>query len=145
MEKLLKTLVLLLALTASSPIQAATAPDKLKESSQYDWNQVMDAIIQVESGGKADAKSGNSVGAMQITPLLVLECNNILRGRRSKKRFKMSDRLSIKKSKEMFLVFQSKHNPKNSVEWAIRSWNGGIHFNAKRTQRYLEKVMAFMK
>lgn len=145
MEKLLKTLVLLLCLTASCPIQAATALDNNKESSKYDWTNVMDAIIQVESGGKTDATSGNSVGVMQITPILVMECNNILRGRRSKKRFKLSDRLSVKKSKEMFLLFQSKYNPKNSVEWAIRSWNGGINFSAKQTQRYFEKVMAFMK
>ena len=44
----------------------------------FDWNPVMDAIIQVESGGDTKAVSGNSVGAMQITPILVEDCNLIL-------------------------------------------------------------------
>ena len=34
----------------------------------FDWNPVMDAIIKVESEGNPKAVSGNSVGAMQITP-----------------------------------------------------------------------------
>lgn len=116
------------------------------DSSQSDyWENVMNAIIQVESGGNSKAKSGSSVGAMQITPLLVAECNNILRSRRSKKRYKLSDRLSVKKSKEMFLLIQSKYNPLRNIEQAIRSWNGGIHYSVKRTQRYLERVLKVMK
>lgn len=116
------------------------------DSSQSDyWENVMNAIIQVESSGNSKAKSGSSVGAMQITPLLVAECNNILRSRRSKKRYKLSDRLSVKKSKEMFLLIQSKYNPLRNIEQAIRSWNGGIHYSVKRTQRYLERVLKVMK
>ena len=116
------------------------------DSSQSDyWENVMNAIIQVESGGNSKAKSGSSVGAMQITPLLVAECNNILRSRRSKKRYKLSDRLSVKKSKEMFLLIQSKYNPLRNIEQAIRSWNGGIHYSVQRTQRYLERVLKVMK
>ena len=64
----------------------------------------MEAIIHVESRGDANAVSGNSCGAMQITPILVKECNNILKKRKSKKRFTMQDRFSVKKSKEMFLT-----------------------------------------
>ena len=105
----------------------------------------MDAIIQVESGGNRNAKSGNSVGAMQITPACVAECNRILKQRNSKKRFKLSDRYSISKSKEMFLLIQSAYNPLNSIEHAIRSWNGGQNYNTKRTQRYYEKVNALLK
>ena len=45
----------------------------------------MEAIIQVESGGDAKAVSGNSVGAMQITPILVKDCNAILKKQNSKK------------------------------------------------------------
>jgi hypothetical protein len=43
----------------------------------------MDAIIQVESQNNRFAQSGNSVGAMQITPILVVECNSILRSRKN--------------------------------------------------------------
>lgn len=55
-----------------------------KESSTFNWQPVIDAIIEVESNGDTRAKSGNSVGAMQITPILVAECNNILRSRNQK-------------------------------------------------------------
>ena len=88
--------------------------------------------------------SGSSVGVLQITPVLVAECNQILKKRKSKKRFKLSDRFSIAKSKEMFLLIQSYHNPLNDIETAIRAWNGGIHFSIKKTQRYFEKVMSLL-
>ena len=110
-----------------------------------DWNPVMDAIIQVESRGNAKAVSGNSCGAMQITPILVAECNNILKRRKSKKRFSLADRFNVAKSKEMFLIIQSFHNPLIDIERAIRSWNGGMHYSVKRTQRYFEKVMSYLK
>ena len=105
----------------------------------------MRAIIQVESEGNARAVSGGSCGAMQITPIMVEECNNILKKRGEKKRFKLSDRFSVEKSKEMFMLFQSHFNTKKSIEQAIRSWNGGMRYTVKGTQRYYNKVLAEMK
>ena len=99
------------------------------------------AIVQVESEGNTRAVKGNSCGAMQITPILVAECNNILKKRKSKKRYTLRDRFSLEKSKEMFLLMQSHFNPLNDIEKAIRSWNGGNKYSVKRTQRYFEKVM----
>ena len=90
-------------------------------------------------------KSGKSCGILQITPILVKECNRILELKKRSKRYTMNDRFSAKKSKEMFLLYQSFYNPKNSVELAIRSWNGGINYTVKGTQRYFEKVMSKMK
>lgn len=127
---------------------AASAANNLTDDvtpGEFDWNPVMEAIIQVESGGNPKARSGNSVGVMQITPILVAECNKILKRKKSKKRYKLSDRYSVSKSKEMFLLMQSVYNPLNSVEHAIRAWNGGNHYNVKRTQRYFEKVMKLLK
>ena len=115
------------------------------KSSKFNWNPVMDAIIQVESEGNPKAVSGNSVGVMQITPILVEECNNILKKQKSKKRFTLADRYSVEKSKEMFLLIQSYHNPTNSIEKAIRSWNGGIRYSVRATNRYYKKVMKKMK
>lgn len=120
----------------------AVASERTAE--RFDWGPVMEAIIQVESEGNHMAKNGNQVGAMQITPIMVAECNAILKSRGSKKRFKLADRLSIRKSKEMFLLFQSKYNPTNSIEKAIRSWNGGLRYSVRSTQRYFEKVMSFL-
>ncbi|WP_298454810.1 transglycosylase SLT domain-containing protein [uncultured Prevotella sp.] len=143
MERILrKVFVFLFVFIANS---YAVAENSETKSSQFDWNPVMDAIIQVESEGNPKAVSGNSCGAMQITPILVKECNNILRKKKSKKRFKLSDRFNVAKSKEMFILFQSAYNPKNSIEQAIRSWNGGLKYSVRGTQKYFNKVMKLLK
>ena len=126
----------------------AVAPEEGIEgesSSDVDWNPVMDAIILVESEGNPRAVNGNQVGAMQITPICVKECNLILEGRKEKKRYTLQDRFSVEKSKEMFLLIQSHRNPENSVEVAIRAWNGGPRYSKRATQRYYERVMRRMK
>lgn len=138
-EKIVR-LCILFIFVLTSQISASA-----KESSTFNWQPVIDAIIEVESNGDTRAKSGNSVGAMQITPILVAECNNILRSRNQKRRYKLSDRFSLQKSKEMFLLMQSQFNQENNVEKAIRAWNGGNNFSKKRTQRYFEKVMCVLK
>ncbi len=137
-----KVFVLLFVFIANS---YAFAENSETKSTEFDWNPVMDAIIQVESEGNSKAVSGNSCGAMQITPILVKECNNILKRRKSKKRFKLSDRFNVAKSKEMFILFQSFYNPKNSIEQAIRSWNGGLKYSVRGTQKYFNKVMKLLK
>ena len=124
---------------------AAGNASKSNKASGFNWNPVMDAIIQVESEGNPNAVSGNSVGAMQITPILVKDCNDILKKKKSKKRYTMADRYSVAKSKEMFLLIQSHYNPENSIEKAIRSWNGGVRYSVRATNKYYQKVMAKMK
>ena len=126
-------------------VMAGGNATKSIKTSSMNWNPVMDAIIQVESEGNSKAVSGNSVGAMQITPILVKECNMILEKQKSKKRFTLNDRYSVDKSKEMFLLIQKYHNPENSIEKAIRSWNGGIKYSIRATNRYYKKVMSKMK
>ena len=116
----------------------------MNKKSSFDWNPVMDAIIQVESEGNPRAVSGNSVGVMQITPVLVKECNNILQKQKSNKRYTLDDRYSVEKSKEMFLLIQKYFNPENNVEKAIRSWNGGMKYSVKATNKYYKKVLAKM-
>lgn len=115
------------------------------ENENFDWEPVMNAIIQVESQGNAKAVSGNSVGAMQITPVCVAQCNIILKSRKSKKRFTLKDRFNVAKSKEMFLLLQSFYNVENNIEKAIRSWNGGLRYTIKGTQKYYNKVMSYLK
>ena len=139
----MKQMWLSLALLSFLPLAAATATTKVDKSSAHttDWAPVMEAIIQVESHGDAAAKSGNSVGAMQITPILVKECNLILQQRGEKRRYTLDDRLSVQKSKEMFLLIQSHRNPTGCIETAIRAWNGGPRFSRKATERYYRKVM----
>ena len=139
-----KVSVSLMALTITMAASAG-GNSKSTKTSGVNWNPVMDAIIQVESEGNPNAVSGNSVGAMQITPILVKDCNEILKKQKSKKRYTMADRYSVAKSKEMFLLIQSHYNPENSIEKAIRSWNGGVRYSVRATNKYYQKVMAKMK
>lgn len=145
MEKLLKVFVLFILCLFFQPLHAAGSGSSASVDSNFDWTPVVKAIIQVESKGNPNAVSGASVGVLQITPILVAECNNILRSRRSKKRFKLTDRLNVSKSIEMFKLIQSFHNPKNNIEQAIRSWNGGMRYSIRRTQSYYNKVMRVLR
>ena len=140
-----KAVVLMALMLVSMTTFAGGRTTKSATTSGFDWNPVMDAIILVESEGNPKAVSGNSVGAMQITPILVRECNNILEKQKSKKRYTMNDRYSVEKSKEMFLLIQKYFNPENNVEKAIRSWNGGVKYSVKATNKYYRKVLAKMK
>ncbi len=140
-----KACVSLMALMLVSLNALAGGATKSNKSSGFDWNPVMDAIIQVESGGNPRAVSGNSVGAMQITPILVKQCNIYLQQQKSKKRYTLADRYNVEKSKEMFLLIQSVLNPQNSIEKAIRMWNGGPKYSVRATNRYYQKVMSKMK
>ena len=140
-----KAVVLMALMLVSMTTFAGGRTTKSATTSGFDWNPVMDAIILVESEGNPKAVSGNSVGAMQITPILVRECNNILEKQKSKKRYTMADRYSVEKSKEMFLLIQKYFNPENNVEKAIRSWNGGVKYSVKATNKYYRKVLAKMK
>ena len=145
MKNLVKNVCLSLTFMSLIPTTAAAVTKGSQSSASFDWSPVMEAIIQVESEGNAKAVSGNSVGAMQITPILVRECNNILKKRNSSLRYTMDDRYSVEKSKEMFLLIQSQHNKQNNVEKAIRSWNGGPRYSTKATNGYYRKVMRHIK
>ena len=114
------------------------------DEKKYDWTPVMDAIMMLESRGNAAAVNGQYVGILQISPVLVKECNNILRSRGSNKRYSLADRFNAAKSREMFVIIQSFHNPLNSVEKAIRLWSGGIRYSIRRTQRYPNRVMKLL-
>jgi len=101
----------------------------------------MNAIIYVESKGDPNAVGGNSVGILQITPILVKQCNIILKAKKSSKRYTLNDRRSIQKSKEMFILIQEYYNKEHNLEKAIRLWNGGPNYSIKGTQKYFNKVM----
>ena len=139
-----KVSVSLMALTITMAASAG-GNSKSTKTSGVNWNPVMDAIIQVESEGNPNAVSGKSVGAMQITPILVKDCNDILKRQKSNKRYTMADRYSVAKSKEMFLIIQKYYNPENNIEKAIRLWNGGVKYTTRATNRYYKKVLAKLK
>jgi hypothetical protein len=109
------------------------------------WERVMNAIIQVESSGnpKAHNPNGDCAGILQITPILVKECNNLLAKKKSKKRYTLGDRYNAEKSKEMFIMLQEHFNPEMNVEKAIKQWNCGFYTTQWKSKSigYYKKVM----
>ena len=134
-KKLILTcLMLILVLTASA-----------QTNQRYDWSKIMNAIIQVESRGNAKAHNANGdcIGILQITPILVKQCNIWLKNQKSSKRYTLKDRYDVGKSKEMFIMIQEHYNPTHNVEKAIRLWYGGPNYSLKKTNGYCKKVMKY--
>lgn len=106
------------------------------------WGAVADAIAQVESEGRADlvSRNGQYVGYLQISKVLVRQCNQIL----GKKAYTYDDRYDKQKSIEMFIVYQEHFNKEGNMEKAIRLWSSGDTrcMNRKRaTEGYYRRVM----
>jgi hypothetical protein len=104
------------------------------------WDNLIKAISAVESKGNPRAVSGKHVGILQISPIVVDDCNRINKLKKSKKRFTYGDRYSVKKSIEMFWIIQHFYNKELNVEKAIRLWNGGTGYTKAGTQKYYNKV-----
>ena len=81
-------------------------------SNENFWGPVIDALIQVESSGDTNAvsPSGKYVGAMQIAPIVVDDCNEYLKMKKINKKYTYTDRYDLQKSKEMFLLIQERYN-----------------------------------
>lgn len=105
-----------------------------------DLSRLITAIATVESKLNEKAVSKDCVGYLQIRPIVVKECNSILKEKKVTKRYTMNDRYNKKKSIEMFYLIQEKYNPSNSIEKAICIWNAGPFYKKKPT-KYLNKVM----
>src|SRR5574344_1377608 len=97
LSKIAKVLFLAVFITVVS----AETNARSNGAKSFDWGHLMDAITQVESEGDSRARSGQSCGAMQITPILVKDCNAILKKRGENKRYNLNDRFNVKKSREI--------------------------------------------
>ena len=126
------------------PCSPAEVTETAGDGDGFDWNKLIDAIAHFESKGNARAVNGQYVGLLQISPVLVRECNNILKARGESKRYTLKDRYNAEKSREMFAIIQSHHNPSNSIERAIRIWKGGIGYSIRKTQNYVNRVLERM-
>jgi hypothetical protein len=112
---------------------------------------LLHAIISVESNGN-DSCVGDkflirpSIGCLQIRPVMVREVNRILKRKKEKKRFKLNDRWSRKKSIEMFYIWKDYHHKEDSMEIIARCWNGGPNgYKKKTTEYYWKKVQKELK
>lgn len=109
------------------------------------WNDVINAIIQVESNGNPNAVSpcGESIGAMQIKKIVVDDCNEYLKILKINKKYTYDDRWDVEKSKEMFILIQKRYNKTNDIEKAVRIWNGGCCYNKEKTDNYYNKFLKY--
>jgi hypothetical protein len=103
-----------------------------KDGRDYDWEIFTQALIWVESKGDSKAVgSKDDMGVLQITPILLQDCNRILKT----ERFTLEDRLDSLKSVEMFNIIQDHYNPQRDFHLALKIWNG------KAPLSYHRKVM----
>ncbi len=103
---------------------------KLHEKEKTDWEKLILALIEVESGGdeKAIGKT-NDAGVLQITPVYLADVNRIL----GNEIYYLNCRFDREKSIEMFEIYQKHYNPDKNIEKAIRLHNprAGIAYKNK--------------
>ena len=107
------------------------------------WGTVIQAIAMVESecNPKRVSRNGLYIGYLQISEILVRECNRIA----GYKKYTYADRYDKQKSIDMFIDYQECHNPEGNMEKAIRLWNSGDSNCMKRkarTEGYYRRVMS---
>jgi hypothetical protein len=108
---------------------------------QFTLAEKIQAIILTETSNGTDRYNPNeveSVGLLQIRPVMIREVNRIL----GYNKYQLSDRLSDKKSIEIFEVFQNHVNPSGNFEVMCRTWNGGGRGMQKTsTLKYYDRAL----
>jgi hypothetical protein len=100
--------------------------------------RLVQSIAYVESGNDSQKVSncGKYVGILQISKVLVDDCNRII----GEKKYKYEHRYDEQTSVEMFYIIQNHYNPSWDIEKAIRIWNGGPNYNKRKTEKYFQEV-----
>jgi hypothetical protein len=96
----------------------------------------LEAKIYVESRGYPRARDGNQIGILQITPIMIRECNNILKRIGDERRYTVDDRFNPIKSKEIYRIVMEYHNPKFVLFEASCIWNAGRKSNSLNESVY---------
>lgn len=85
-----------------------------------DWDYFIEAIIWKESRGNTNAVgTSNDIGVLQITPIIIEDCNRIL----GYNKYTLDDRYSREKSIEIFNIIQAYYNPQKDFNLALKIWN----------------------
>ena len=116
-------------------------------------DRLLDAIMQVESGGRADVvgDKGEAIGAYQLHRIYVDEVNRILYITSKRKNaidtYGYADRLDRDKSRSMtliYLTYWAKYHKLTDPAQICRLHNGSplTGHKLKSTLRYSKKVMA---
>lgn len=136
-QTLIKALLTLTFMICGLESFAQSTPTKNR------WDNLIKAISVVESRENPRAVNGKHVGILQISPIVVDECNRINKLKKNPKRYQYGDRYSKEKSIEMFWIIQNFYNKELNEEVAIRLWNGGSGWrkNLRATDGYYKKVI----
>lgn len=102
-----------------------------------DWDTFTEALIWVESKGDERAVGKkDDIGILQITPILLRDCNRIV----GYEKYYLNDRYDRDKSIEMFNIIQDHYNPQKDFHWALKLWNSGapLSYHRKVMDKYNE-------
>lgn len=131
-------LLFLLIIFSSNTPNLYINKDKIdKEMNDKIWEALVNAICIIESNNNDNAinpRSGAS-GRFQMKTIYVDEVNRILK----QNKYKYSDRFDAKKSREMFEIYQSHHNPTKDINKAI------VIHRGKHSKKYINAIKKEMK
>ena len=125
-------------------------PEPIEEpiivSIEPDLNDLLDALIFIESSGRENAIGDTnlrtpSIGVLQIRQSLVNDVNRIQKRNKRTLRYTYDDRFSREKSIEMFMIWYNHYHTNSDFEKIARCWNGGPRGMKKdKTIQYWTKV-----
>lgn len=147
---MVRVFVLVIVLIIKSPCNDTSSAALLNSTHNIlsGDSKLLDAIIQVESGGDPTkhAKGEDAVGCLQIRKIMIRDVNRILKKQKNKKRYKYKDRWDCVKSKEIFDIVIEYYLPGACDEDIARLWNGGPRGPIKdNTKKYWRKVLRKLK
>lgn len=127
----------LLCISANAPLLGADVVKEVHRHRENEWEKMVKAICQVESGCDDKARNGKSsaAGRFQMLKVYVDEVNRLC----GKKAYRYADRHNPEKAREMFDIYQSHHNPKKDRDRAILIHRG------KKDWRYFNDVKRLME
>jgi len=111
--------------------------DEMRGTEPPSFEDLLDAIEFVESGGNASAigDNGNAVGSFQIWKIYVDDVNRI----RGNDKYSYTDRLDRSKSRDMATIYLNHYG--GTFEEMARKFNGGPNGHKKEaTLKYWVKV-----
>lgn len=132
MRKVIAVSILSLFPLLVSDIRVPAISDKKEAMDRVVWERLVHAICMVESGcdDKAKNKVSSASGRFQMLKVYVDEVNRI----KGKRLYSYKDRFDPVKSREMFEIYQSHHNPTKDIDKAI------VLHRGKKVKSYIRKV-----
>lgn len=132
MRKIIVVSILSLFPLLVSDVRVPAISDKKEVMERVVWERLVHAICMVESGCDDSARNPKSSasGRFQMLKIYVDEVNRI----KGKRTYSYNDRFDPVKSREMFEIYQSHHNPTKDIDKAI------VLHRGKKVKSYIRKV-----